>query len=66
MDRPEFFDELVHVVMFPTDDPIPPHFARLTGAIDTAMESLYTSEQMNNDRLPYTALEPASGENLKV
>ena len=31
MNRPEFFDELEHVVMFPTDDPIPPHFACLTG-----------------------------------
>ena len=60
MDRPEFFDELVHVVMFPTDDSIPPHFARLTGAIDTAVESLCTSEQINNGRLPYTVLAPAS------
>jgi hypothetical protein len=31
MDRPEFIDERVHVVMFPTDDSILPHFARLTG-----------------------------------
>jgi hypothetical protein len=31
MDRPEFFDELERVGMFPTDDPIRPHFARLTG-----------------------------------
>ena len=46
--------------MFPTDDSIPPHFARLTGAIDTAVESLCTSEQINNGRLPYTVLAPAS------
>jgi hypothetical protein len=27
----KFFDELEHVIMFPADDPIPPHFGRITG-----------------------------------
>jgi hypothetical protein len=27
----KLFNEFEHVVMFPADDPIPPHFARITG-----------------------------------
>jgi hypothetical protein len=26
----EFFDELEHVVVFPADDPVPPHLGRIT------------------------------------
>jgi hypothetical protein len=31
MGRLEFFDELEHVVMFPADDPVPPHLGRIIG-----------------------------------